>query len=71
VYVPATALARWRIRAGVTQRELARQLGIHPSTLSSVENAWRPAWPKLREDCARILGYPELVLFPPDERVRP
>jgi DNA-binding XRE family transcriptional regulator len=71
VYTPETALARWRIRAGLTtQMELARHLEVHPSTLSNVENAWRLAWPKLKKDCTRVLGFPENVLFPANEVVR-
>jgi hypothetical protein len=50
--------------------ELARHLEVHPSTLSNVENAWRLAWPKLKKDCTRVLGFPENVLFPANEVVR-
>lgn len=68
--VPATRLAEERIARGITQRDLARMLGVSPATLSSIENAWRAPWPKLRADCARILGIPEAKLFPPNEAVR-
>jgi transcriptional regulator with XRE-family HTH domain len=70
MYVPATELARRRQQRGLSQRELARRLGIAASTLSSVENSWRPSWPRLRDDCARILDYPQEMLFPPGEAVR-
>ena len=68
--VPATELAKERLARGITQRDLARMLSVSPATLSSIENGWRAPWPKLRADCARILGTPEEKLFPPDESLR-
>ena len=68
MYVAATELARKRIERGLKQKELASQLGIHPSTLSNVENGWRQSWPKLRRECSRILEVPVEELFPPDEK---
>jgi DNA-binding XRE family transcriptional regulator len=68
VRVPATELARQRTAAGLTQRELAQRLGVAGGTLSAIENGWRIPWPKLRADCARLLGIDEDILFPAEER---
>jgi len=65
-----TELARLRVEKGIQQRELAALLGLRPTTLSAVENGWRVAWPKLRRDCARLLGCTEAELFPPGETLR-
>jgi transcriptional regulator with XRE-family HTH domain len=70
VRIPATALAKARIARRLSQRELARQLGVSPSTLSAVENGWQAPWPKLRADCARALKCGERELFPPGEARR-
>jgi transcriptional regulator with XRE-family HTH domain len=68
--VPGTELARMRVARGLQQKELATLLGVKPSTLSSVENAHRAPWPRLRRECARLLGVEECELFPEGESVR-
>jgi transcriptional regulator with XRE-family HTH domain len=62
--VAVTELARVRARHGFTQRAFARELGMHPATLSQVENKHRAAWPKLKRDAAALLGMSEEELFP-------
>jgi transcriptional regulator with XRE-family HTH domain len=65
--VPATELARVREARALSQKQLAELLGISPSTLSSVENGHSRPWPKLRRECAQILGLSEETLFPEKE----
>jgi transcriptional regulator with XRE-family HTH domain len=66
--IAITELARARIAAGLSQKDLAARVGIAQGTLSAVENGWRVAWPKLRAACAAELGIPEDTLFPQHER---
>ena len=47
-----------RLRAGLTQYEVAAKLGIHPGRLSEIECGWRSPGPKLLEDLVEILEPP-------------
>jgi transcriptional regulator with XRE-family HTH domain len=60
---PGSELAKAREARGIRQKDLARFLGITPTSLSSVENGWVAPWPRLRRDAARILGCSEEGLF--------
>jgi transcriptional regulator with XRE-family HTH domain len=73
VRFPGSELAKAREARGIKQKDLARLLGITPTSLSSVENGWVAPWPRLRREAARILGCTEDDLFgsgepPPVER---
>jgi len=37
----------WRVRAGLTQWDLARELGLHPARISEMERERRPIPPEL------------------------
>ncbi len=49
---PHTAIVGGRTKEGMTQRELARQLGISPGNLSAMEHGRRP----IGKDMAKRLG---------------
>jgi transcriptional regulator with XRE-family HTH domain len=67
VRVAATELARKRLERGLKQGELAALVRVSQSSMSLVENGHVPPWPRLRRECARILGLPEEELFPRGE----
>ena len=64
VRIPATRLAVLRKDRGMTQADLARRLGLSPSSVSAVENQHTRPWPRFRRECSKIFGVPESELFP-------
>lgn len=52
-----------RVALGVSQVELARLVGVHPSLVSRAERGRLETWPKFRRDVAAALGVPEAILF--------
>lgn len=55
-----------RRQKGMSQAELGRRLGVHPSNLSRVERGFQRPWPKLRRELAQLFEVPEEVLFEAD-----
>jgi len=53
-----------RMGKGLSQVELARRAHVAAQNLSAVERGRLVAWPKLRRSLVRILGVPEVELFP-------
>lgn len=49
---------------GLSQKELARQAGVDPSTISRLENGHQEAYGVTRIRLARVLGLPEAEIFP-------
>lgn len=47
-----------RLRKGISQFELARRTGIHPSNLSRIERGVLPAYKNWATKIARALGWP-------------
>ena len=56
-------LAEVRRSRGMTQADLAQLMGLHRSSIAAVENGHTSAWPKFREQAARLLGVSEIELF--------
>ena len=55
-----------RQELGLSQTQLACQIGMAESTLSNLElGKWKP-WPKAKRDLAKALGASEEELFPED-----
>jgi len=55
-----------RQELGLSQTQLACQIGMAGSTLSNIElGKWKP-WPKAKRDLAKVLGASEEELFPED-----
>ena len=55
-----------RQELGLSQTQLACQIGMAESTLSNIElGKWKP-WPKAKRDLAKVLGASEEELFPED-----
>jgi transcriptional regulator with XRE-family HTH domain len=52
-----------RASAGLTQRQLATDVGISPSLLSHVEAGRREPTIRLLRDISRVLGIPTAALF--------
>ena len=53
---PATVLRGIRYREELTQKELAKRLGIHQHHLSEMENAKRPIGKQMAKRLAEVLG---------------
>ncbi|GGJ03034.1 hypothetical protein GCM10010885_10400 [Alicyclobacillus cellulosilyticus] len=51
---------------GLTQTQVAKELGISPSIVSHVERRRRYPYPKIRQAMATIYGVPEAALFDQD-----
>lgn len=60
----ANLLAYWREKRGMTQLQLAAEMGISNSLVSQVENGTRAPWPKFVADAARVLDVDPDDLFP-------
>lgn len=58
-----TNLKFFREKAGITQAEFARRIGVKPPLLCQVENGQRKPWPKLLKDAATALDVPETALL--------
>ncbi len=58
-----TILEFKRRQAGLSQAEIARQLGITSSSVSQIEGLYRKPWPKIRRQLSQLLGMSENELF--------
>ena len=54
----------YRLRAGLSQTELARRIRVAPQNLSSIERGQLKAWPRIKKSLARALKVKESALFP-------
>ena len=65
--IPRTELARWRLRRGLTQVQLAQAIGITRATYIKLEQGRMPN-PPLRylSNCAIVLGVPVQELIEPE-----
>lgn len=61
--VPQPAKAHLALRRDLTQRELARRVGVSEAWVGRVLNGVEEASPELREAIARELGLPVEALF--------
>lgn len=68
---PISALARARIRSGLTQTQLGDLMGVSGSSVSIVENLHTRPWPRFRASAAAVLQVPEEDLFPESSDPRP
>jgi len=57
------ALRAIRIRTGLTQREMAKELGVAHTTILRIENGERNASPKLGKKIAEFLDVPMSAIF--------
>jgi len=55
---------KYRLKAGLSQREVARRAKIAVPNLSAIENNRREAWPLARMRLSKALRCEESVLFP-------
>lgn len=53
---------------GISHRWLARQIGLHESTLSLINKGKRSIPPRIIPDVVRVLQLPESVLFYEEEK---
>jgi len=57
-----------RQELGLSQTQVACQIGMAGSTLSNLElGKWKP-WPKAKRDLAKVLGISEEKLFPSGQK---
>src|ERR1700694_1544772 len=73
VEVRAVGLKSMRDKRGLTQRQLARDLGISQNYIPAIEGGARHAGPKLQEQMVRYFGCRfddlfEVVLIDPDTK---
>ncbi|MDI3257679.1 MAG: helix-turn-helix transcriptional regulator [Kyrpidia sp.] len=61
-----TKLEFLRRNMGISQRTLAKAIGVSPSILSHIERGRRETYPKLRKALAEYFGLPESELFASD-----
>jgi transcriptional regulator with XRE-family HTH domain len=54
----------FREKAGISQAELARRIGVSSPLLCQVEKGIRMAWPKLLRRAAEVLQIPYSALEP-------
>ncbi len=66
----ASALARTRQRAGLTQATVAAMLGVGSADVSSWETGRHRPGRRYRRALASLLGAPEAVLFPDTDGAR-
>lgn len=59
-----SALRKARIRAGLLQRDLAREIGVSPSVLSEAENGTRGISPPVRARLAKVLDCDPISFAP-------
>jgi len=57
-------LREYRVKAGLTQVELARRARMADSNLNAIERGRLLAWPKARRSLARVLRVQANELFP-------
>ena len=53
-----------RVRAGLSQTEVARRIGVSAPNISALEASQITAWPKLRRSLAQILKANQREIFP-------
>jgi len=58
----------YRLKAGMSQTELARRVFVAGQNLSAVERGRLAPWPKLRKAVSEVLGVPEDDLFPDGDK---
>jgi len=58
----------YRLKAGMSQTELARRACVAGQNLSAVERGRLAPWPKLRKAVSEVLGVPEDDLFPDGDK---
>lgn len=63
IRVKCKALVEARIRAGLSQRELAKRLGKSSGYLSQIERGRKGVSPKAAKDICDVLGVPFDELF--------
>ncbi|NLK18792.1 MAG: helix-turn-helix transcriptional regulator [Synergistaceae bacterium] len=66
----ATRLTIRRMRQGMTQRALAKKIGIHPYVLCGIERRKLTASPERRAAILAVLGGSEAVFFEPSGLAR-
>jgi DNA-binding XRE family transcriptional regulator len=57
------ALKAFRVKAGFSQREMAKKLGVAHTTIMRIENGDRNASPKLGKKIAKFLQVPMEAIF--------
>jgi len=57
------ALQAFRVKAGLSQRELAEKLGVAHTTIMRLENGQRGASPKMGRKIADFFGVPLETIF--------
>lgn len=57
-------LKQYRESRGLSRDAFARLVGVNSANVYTVETGRRRAWPKLKQDSARVLGVSEKELFP-------
>lgn len=58
-----TRLERRRRKLGLRQKDVAEQLGVHPSLITLIEIKRMKPYPKIRKGLARVLECEEVYLF--------
>ena len=56
-------IKRFRIETGMTQRHVARAVGVTPSYLSTIESGRREPRPQLLTCICEAMGIPEEIIF--------
>lgn len=62
-----SVLREYRIKAGVTQAELAGKIGVKPNAISQYESGTRTPKIKTGKKIAEILGFDWQLLYEDDE----
>ena len=57
------ALVAFRVKEGLSQRQLAKKCGVHYSTISLIEQGKRNPSPALGKKIARVLQVPQEAIF--------
>lgn len=58
----------YRLQAGMTQDEVAKELDVHPSAISNWERGLNPPLPKYRKKLRALYHATEEELFPKEEQ---
>jgi transcriptional regulator with XRE-family HTH domain len=66
--IPNNQVKAYRLKAGMSQTELAWRIHIACTNLSAVERGRLAPWPKLRKAVSEVLGVPEDALFPDGDK---
>lgn len=61
-------IREFRLKAGWSQVELARQARVASTNLSAIECGRLAPWPKVRKALAKVLKVSEAELFPNNQR---